>query len=402
MLIAFEGTTAAIDIPDCPHFRAALDAATSGWSNVPVSDAAQMVASVEKLGDDLYRITGPDGAEADVPAASAACGVMVDVVEWMIDERPAELFLHCGAVEFNGRLVIFPSRSRAGKSTLVTRLAAGGHRIFGDDILRLDADDQTGIAIGIPPRVRLPLPVRASAGFRSFVEGATTAADDRYAFVEPPVLAPRGTGAPLGAIVLLDRRESGPAALGRPLAGDILRTLVSQNFALGETASRLLLRLHRMMQALPGFVLRYSDLEDAVALLEKTFAKWPVDTRPASVFALENDAVENFAGERDTVPFDASGHHRQAAGIELRQVDDEIFLAEPETAAIHFLNPSGAALWNLLAEPVSAGEAASLLIEAFPEADAAMVAADVEALFSSLAAAGFIEPVAKTQAASPS
>ncbi len=390
MLIALDGTGAAIEIAECNDLKSAFDAATSGWPHRQVASADWIVSTVEKLGPDLYRVTGEDGLSVDAPATGAVCAALVDVAEATMDEAPERLFLHGGGVEFSGRLVIFPSRSHAGKSTLVTRLAAGGHRIFGDDILPISDDDASGIAVGMPPRIRLPLPASATAAFKRFVDENITSADNRYAFVQPPEggHAQRGEAAPLGAIVLLDRRDTGKAELGRAVAGDILRTLVSQNMALGTQSAQLLLRLHALMERLPSLVLRYSDLEEATQLLERTFAAWPPVHSQLDAFHLPPEAHEQMPADTEAA-FLRSQPYRHADGVDLKTVGAEIFLAGSESN-IYALNPVGAAIWSLMDEPICADEAAALLCDAYPDADPDVIADDVGVLFSALIAGGFI------------
>lgn len=390
MLIALDGTNAAVDIADCTDLKAAFDAATSRWTHRHVASADWVVSTVEKLGPGLYRVTGEDGLSVDAPATGAVCAALVDVAEAMMDESPERLFLHGGGVAFSGRLVIFPSRSHAGKSTLVTRLAASGHRVFGDDILPISVDDQAGIAVGMPPRIRLPLPAAATDAFRRFVDASITSADHRYAFVQPPegAHAWRGEKCPLGAIVLLDRREAGRAELGRAMEGDILRTLVSQNMALGTQSAELLTRLHALMERLPSLVLRYRDLEDAAELLERVFAAWPPVHGDLEAFPLPQQALEQVPAEAEAA-FVRSHPYRHADGVDLKTVGAEIFIAGSQSN-IYALNEVGAAIWSLMDEPISADEAAALLREAFPGADSHIIAADVAALFSALIAGGFI------------
>lgn len=49
-----------------------------------------------------------------------------------------KLFVHAGAVGWNGRAVIFPGKSRAGKSTLIAELVKAGATYFSDEYAVLD------------------------------------------------------------------------------------------------------------------------------------------------------------------------------------------------------------------------------------------------------------------------
>ncbi len=60
-----------------------------------------------------------------------------------------------------------------------------------------------------------------------------------------------------------------------------------------------------------------------------------------------------------------------------REIDDAVFLVNPDNEAIYHLNATGAALWRLLAEPTSAQEAATVLHEAFPEVGKEQIENDV-------------------------
>jgi hypothetical protein len=51
---------------------------------------------------------------------------------------PTFAFLHSGAVEVEGRVVLFPGRSCAGKSTLAAEFVKRGARYFSDDLVPID------------------------------------------------------------------------------------------------------------------------------------------------------------------------------------------------------------------------------------------------------------------------
>ena len=392
MRLVFDGTRFTVEVPDRSEFLDALRGAAADWPFAVIAARGEPVASVRAV-DDQYEVRADDNELIETSAVGAACSVIVDVVKGYVEENPSRLCLHCGSVAFAGRLVIFPSEYRAGKSTLVARLAAGGHQVFGDDVLPLSDDDACGLALGLAPRLRLPLPDEAATAFQQFVAKHAGPGDGYYQYLDLPEgrLARRGATLPLGAVILLDRQADGAACLGRASRSATLQALITRNFARTAPAGDLLDRLHRVMDRLPLFALRYSDLEDAAALLERTFAQWPprageiaFDARRASgeAMVVAGDLADKIAGLR----------LRQNPAIKLHAVDGELFLADAEGLAIHHLNVMGAGLWNLLAEPVTEAEAAEVLCGAFPDADPAAIARDVRALFAVLFAGQFVLP----------
>jgi Coenzyme PQQ synthesis protein D (PqqD) len=67
-----------------------------------------------------------------------------------------------------------------------------------------------------------------------------------------------------------------------------------------------------------------------------------------------------------------------------RQVDDTVFLVNPEDDTIFYLNPLSAGIWNLLAEPTTPSEAERIVKQAFPDVSPDQIAADVSKLIAEL------------------
>lgn len=396
MRLAFDGLAATVEVPDCPRFLAALKASAVDWPFRRVESDAEPAARITRSGRSCL-IHFPDGESVRASPVGAACSLMVSLAEAHVAENPDRLCFHGGAALFGGRLVLFPGRTRAGKSTMIARLAAGGHTVFGDDILPIDDAGGSGVALGVAPRLRLPLPVCASAAFRRFVAAHAGAADGYYHYLALPEgrLARRGATAPLGAIVLLDRQRSGPATLHAAPASLALKLLARQNVFSADDARPLLAQMRAIVQALPCCVLSYADLEEAVATLERAFARWPA--RP------DLPPVRDPAALAGRLLGDSGGEPQEEGGgylpgmrlvrnpdVVLHEVDGEAFLAGAgDTAAIHHLNAVGAGIWNLLAEPTDEREAGEVLAAAFPDVDPRIIADDVAALFLDLHRSGF-------------
>ena len=402
MRLAFEGLEATVEVPDCPEFAAALKASAVDWPfrRMEVEAGTPPAARITKSGPSLL-VHYPDEEPLPVTPVAAACSLMVSLAEALVSENPDRLCFHGGAALFGDRLAIFPGRSHAGKSTMIARLAAGGHTVFGDDILPLD-EAGNGLALGVAPRLRLPLPARASAAFRTFVADHAGAADGRYHYLALPEggLARRGVTAPLGAVVLLDRKPAGQATLHDAPKRLALKLLARQSVLGAQDARPLFAEMHAIVGRLPCLVLSYADLEEAVALLETAFARWPMPLKPPPV-ADEAALTESLLGRDETDGCEeacASPRSTYRPGMRLvrnpdvspQMMDGEAFLAgSGEIAAIHHLNPVGAGIWNLLAHPTDEDEAAQALGIAFPDVDPQIIARDVGRLFAELHDSGF-------------
>ncbi|MFP5482167.1 MAG: hypothetical protein ACLGGW_02685, partial [Gammaproteobacteria bacterium] len=105
--------------------------------------------------------------------------------------------LHAGAVAISNRLIAITGPRRAGKSTLIARLCAEPDlQIFCDDVLPISPLGE-GVALGVAPRLRLPLPAKASQHFKQFARQHLGPHDNRYGYLCTTNLAGNGTRLPL-------------------------------------------------------------------------------------------------------------------------------------------------------------------------------------------------------------
>lgn len=406
MRLAFSDTAATVEVPECPRFLAALQAAAPDWPFRRVRSSDPPAAEVGKR-NGRYVIKLPEEEEIEASAVAAACSVICDVAMAFADERPDQLSLHCAAVLVAGRLVVMPSRSHAGKSTLVARLAADGHAVFGDDMLLVDRQDEHGIALGVAPRLRLPLPRHAGDAFAAFVARHSGARDRRYLYLDmpPSLLARRGDIAPVGAVVLLDRQAEGPARLWRAPANAAIQALIRQNVTLCAAPADLLRRAAALIGRVPCLTMAYSDLDEAAALFRATFSQWPLridpslpvrpyrlDAEQAARLKAESRATGGAAAKVPVRLFAAGQAMLRHPDVVLQLTDREAFLAGGGGRSILHLNETGMGLWNLLAAPVSELEAVEALAAAFPDAERMAIERDVAAVFLAFAEAGMIVP----------
>ena len=398
MQLLFDGIRRPVDFLDCESLAEPLAEILSGWRFRPSSGLRERPAITLRREADGYRLQSDwlEGSLFDSAPVSTVCSFIVDLVKAYIADAQL-LCLHCGAVEFAGRLVVFPSWYRAGKSTLCVRLAAAGWRLYADDVLAIAPSDAAGMALGIAPRLRRPLPRQVGADFRAFVSDHEGPKDNRYVYLRLPSdrLAPLGTKAPIGGIVLLERKQFGRAELIATSRAEALKRLLGQNFGFPGGAELVFERLASMAQRLPCFTLSYADLDEAAAALENAFARpdaLPDEVAGAPATDEPHHAGSGFEGalpaRRCRAP---RGRCRRVPSVVARSAAGDRFLVDPRTDRIFHLNPVAAGVWDILAEPTVADEAARLLAEAFPEADRDAIRRDVQKLFASLLANGLIE-----------
>jgi hypothetical protein len=394
MLIMFDGISRPIALIGCTHLRTCLAAVSPGWRFEEASSPpADPIIRILYREDEGYRLESPWLALPfhDDTEVGIACAFVLDLIAAYVAEHPALFCLHCAAAEFAGRLVIFPSSYHAGKSTLAVRLAAAGTPIYTDDVLAVTSSGDQGVALGIAPRLRLPLPRGAGRQFRRFVAHHRGPGNQRYLYLNlpPGTQTPHGRQAPIGGFVLLDRQPSGRAELVPTSKGRALRRVIVQHFARSFAATAMVDRLRGLVERVPCFSLRYTRLDDAVAALQERFAKWPAATHeqkdPAHVrWAAPRQAVRADGPERWTDDTASVPRFRQQSAVALHDLDGELFLVDPHDQSIYHLNLVGAGLWRLLREPSTATEAIDVLQAAFPSVDPQRIEHDVTALLGDL------------------
>ena len=142
----------------------------------------------------------------------------------------------------------------------------------------------------------------------------------------------------------------------------------------------------------PTFRLRYHDLESAVACLERQFDGWP-DPGPVEISGPDQSfrLADFTAYTRRACP--TGGPLRQRSGTTEVWLGDQLYLADAKGRAIHRIDPVGAAVWLVLADPTAPLEIAAVLAEAFPDTARDQIEADLLRLLSQFDKAGLTEPV---------
>ena len=172
-----------------------------------------------------------------------------DLQLFVAQHSRAFVFVHAGVVGFQGRALMLPGTSGAGKTTLVRALLEAGATYYSDEYALLDSHGR------IHPYPRA-LSVRSADGQKDRVPVS-------------PALAPIGTEPlPLGFVVLTEYFKRGrwqPKALGR---GELALALLTNTVPARERPAEVLATLARAVSEAEGFrSVRGSAKRAAEALL---------------------------------------------------------------------------------------------------------------------------------------
>lgn len=335
-----------------------------------------------------------NAAPRPLDALNAVCDLVAAVAHVLPEADPALICLHAAAVRVSGRLLVFPNVRKAGKSTLSVALAMAGHQLVGDDVVPLSFQAEGGAlahALGIAPRLRLPLPASAPHALRAAVDAADGISNRQYRYLRLQDQPVRGEVLPVDAFVILDRSEAPVAASIVPvLADQAMDVLLHQNFTRSRHSGDILAAITAMLEAVPVFRLTYFDLDGAIHCLEGAFPETPGarprDPQPAA----QPFRLADFRRRRAAaVTGDTS--LRQRAGTVMRRIGETLYLADAEGRAIHRADPLSEVIWTLLAEPATPGDLLAILREAFPGVAEAQIADDLSKLLRKWAKAGLIE-----------
>ncbi|MCK0170975.1 PqqD family protein [Aliiroseovarius sp. S1123] len=406
--VQFEGLKHPVALENADEIAAMLPTVLSAWPhhtlNTPPSDPP--FVTIRPAGPDRWDVIRAD--QPETPRTWDGVNTVCDIVAEMAWERlrsdPDLLCLHAAAIDFNGRLVVMPNARRAGKSTLAIALARLGRPLYSDDFLpvRVDATTRScaGIANGIQPRLRLPLPEGFSDSFHDDVAQDPGPSNRQYKYLTKAPVAPWGESLPLGAMVMLERRDAPQPPQLSPMAReDALASLITQNFARTRHAGAILRSVDLLTRHLPIYRLSYHCAEEAAEYLSThpDLAALPAAQLPE--LAQDDRQAPLDQLNRPAPDFTKNQCYVQAAGVAESVVGDEAFLADGSGLGIFRLNPVSAAIWALLEEPTDLAEVVEILSEAFPDVPVDQITTDSENLMRSLARARLITPASHSMAA---
>ncbi len=201
------------------------------------------------------------------------CDIHYEASQWYLDHNPRHLCLHCSAVEFGGRIVLFPADKKAGKSTLTMRLAEKGHRVFGDDVVAIEPRHGHAMSLGLAPRLRLPLAAAEGQAHADYVASRKGPSDKKYQYMNlhQSEFAPLGETRPISGVVLLARNDTGGATLEPVNRGTAVKHMIRKNFSRAIKPSSIFDRIITATEKSTFKQLSYAHCDDAIALLQKEF-----------------------------------------------------------------------------------------------------------------------------------
>jgi hypothetical protein len=269
----------------CDDLLAALRSIVHGWDEREIDPARAACPALRvsrarrgyrRVSTRLDRPSRARGKERRT-LVEALCGLHGELLDWYAEAHPRHLFLHGAAVRIGGRLVVFPALAKAGKSTLSVQLAAAGHTVWTDDVLPVDLRTGRGLALGIVPRLRPPLPRGLGAATRAFVQrrAGPRRTNRFYVRLRRGECAPFGVEAPIGGVVLLERVPGARARIEPIARADALEALILQNYTRDRPAKAILDVLARVVERASCYRLQYARGAAAVAWLERTFGASP-------------------------------------------------------------------------------------------------------------------------------
>jgi hypothetical protein len=110
------------------------------WSWRPAEEMPERVWALEQS-DDTYRAV----ADGEVigqwhDATRALHFLLADLELWVAEHARRRVFIHAGCVVFEGRAIVLPGRTLAGKSTLTAALVRAGCTYYSDEYAVIGAD----------------------------------------------------------------------------------------------------------------------------------------------------------------------------------------------------------------------------------------------------------------------
>lgn len=282
--LVFGATGWALDFQGCEAILKELPSAFRGWrirvGAAPDFPGTRPRGTISRLSEGWHwREQGAYKArEWEKIPPKTPMRVITDVhdvaIFWYLDEHPDYLCLHGGAVKIGKGLVCFPAKGRTGKSTLIANLAARGHQVYCDDVLGLAPPGERGVALGLQPRLRVPLAPILKPDVLKFIAAHSGPTDRSWHYLKlgRGQLASLGDTAPVTAFVILDRQATGAARFSTATTAEVLKNIIAENIVRKLPMEMIFARLLKLASTRQRLRLTYSDPDEACELLAREFS----------------------------------------------------------------------------------------------------------------------------------
>jgi hypothetical protein len=193
-----------------------------------------------------------------------------EVTRLMFERSGDRVHLHGAAVVHEGRAVVLAGRSKAGKSTLAAWLTHRGWGFLTDEAALVDPD-----AFSVSPFWR-PIGVRVPGPLDSILPADQPMGwGGRECLVPASMIGTLSEAAPL-AVIAFPSRAVGERATATLLSPAAALVELTQHFpGLIEGGRAGFRRLARLVEAIPGYQLRFDDLEEAEQALRSLVSTTP-------------------------------------------------------------------------------------------------------------------------------
>lgn len=280
--VIFPEFSRTVNLVGCAELEPAFASIMLNWNHElrpGLSEDADM--SFTRVGKKYDWVIKSDGLRADEldgkpeTLCDAASDFHYELYRWYRSAFPQHLCLHAATSQFDQGAVIFPTTFESGKSILSVALASRGVKSLGDDVIALDTNAGDLVSLGLMPRVRLPLPLKAlGAPLTAFLKErqSLVGRQDSYVRLTGTELAGLGErGHPAGVVMLARSAKYLPARLSQVSAAEALRALIAQNFNTTIDVQTIFNVLKAVVTGGRNFKLVYSDLGEVYEILKTEF-----------------------------------------------------------------------------------------------------------------------------------
>ena len=216
----------------------------------------------EQAGSWTARVSGREAVEAH-ELVEAVRALHHELMHAVMLREPELFYVHAGVVALDGRAVVLPGLSQAGKSTLVLAFLCAGARLLSDELLAFDP--RSGCALPFPRAIKvrdpcLPYFPQLEASFVGQGEGR---------FLPFDALGPDAVAGPTSVRAVVAPRWDGdvPTELEPTSEGQMLLELTRSALNFGTHRTQSLDHLTNLVRGAACFRLSWREPHEAVALV---------------------------------------------------------------------------------------------------------------------------------------